>query len=138
MLRSRSIFFLSLLLAHGVGASAQADAAEASTAATVPAARTKPQPGSEAAVRRLLAEVAAGKPNYGLLAPTLAEMLRQQLPKLQQDLLALGKLESVTFLYVSPDDGADIYSVRLSNGLLRFRIRLDHSGKVEVADAVMG
>jgi hypothetical protein len=118
MQKFRWIVLLSLLLAHGVSESAQ--------------------PGGEAAVRRLLAEVAAGKPDYDQLAPALAEMLRQQLPKLQQDLLALGKLESVTFLSVSPDDGADIYSVKLTNGLLKFRIRLDARGKVEVADAYMG
>ncbi len=135
MLKSRPIIFLSLLLAHGVSEAAQPGTSEAKPAAASPAARTKPQPGGEAAVRRLLAEVAAGKPNYDLLAPALAERMRQLLPQLQQDLLALGKLESVTFLSASVDDGADVYSVKLTNGLLNFRIRLDARGKVEVADA---
>jgi hypothetical protein len=138
MFKARWIVALSLLLTHGVCESAQPDTSEARSGAASPALRTKPQPGGEAAVRRLLAEVAAGKPRYDLLAPALAEMLRQRLPQLRQDLLALGKLESVTFLSVSPDDGADIYSVKLSNGLLKFRIRLDARGKVEMADAYAG
>jgi hypothetical protein len=137
MQKPRRIVFLSLLLAHGVSESAQPGVSETRPGAASPAVRTRPQPGGEAAVRRLLAEVATGKPDYDQLVPALAEMLRQQLPKLQQDLLALGKLESVTFLSVSPDDGADIYSVKLTNGLLKFRIRLDARGKVEVADAHM-
>jgi len=135
---SRSIVFLSLLLTHGVSEAAQPGSPEARPAVASPVARTTPQPGSEAAVRRLFAEVALGKLNYDQLTPALAEAVRPQLPKMQQDLLALGQLESVTFLYVSPDDGADIYSVKLSNGLLRFRIRLDAKGKVEVASAYMG
>src|ERR1041384_1073035 len=111
MLKSRWMAVLALLLAHGLCESAQ------------PAARTQPQPGSEAAVRRLLAEVAQGKVNFDLIAPALAEAVRPQLPQMQQDLLALGQVESVTFLHVNPDDGADIYSVKLTNGPLRVRMR---------------
>lgn len=138
MLKSRWILFLPLLLNAGGSESAQPGVAEARPAVPAAAARTTPQKGGEAAVRRLLAEVAAGKPNYDLLAPPLAESLRQQLPRLRQDLLALGQLESVAFREVSPEDGADIYSVKLANGMLRFRIRLDARGRVDVADAHMG
>ena len=136
MLKSRWIVAMCMLLVHGAIKCAQPKTAEARSG--TPAVRTTPQQGSAAAVRRLLAEVAAGKPDYDLLAPALATRLREQLSKLQQDLLGLGELESITFLSVSTEDGADIYSVKLTNGLLRFRIRLDSRGRVELADAYQG
>lgn len=138
MARSRWIVVLSLLLAHGVSESAQPGTAEVKPAAAAAAVRTRPQPGSEAAVRRLFAEVAQGKLDFDQLTPALAEAVRPQLPQLRQDLLALGQLESVTFLHVSADDGADIYSIKLTNGLLKFRIRLDARGRVEVASVYQG
>lgn len=137
-MKSGWILVLPLLLNSGGSESAQPGVPATRPAVPAAVARTTPQKGGEAAVRRLLAEVAAGKPDYDLLAPPLAETLRQQLPRLRQDLLALGQLESVTFLYVNPEDGTDIYNVRLANGVLKFRIRLDARGRVEVADAHMG
>jgi len=133
MLKSGRIAFLSLLLAHAVDASAQRTSPEVKSAAPSSVTRTMPQPDSAAAMRRLLAEVASGKPNYDLLAPAMAATLRERLPTYQQELLALGLVKSVTFALATPD-GADIFDVRLANGSLKCMIRLDPQGKVLVAD----
>jgi hypothetical protein len=89
-------------------------------------------PGSEAALRRIIEEVRAGKPNYDLMGPNLAATTRQQLPQLQPNFVQLGSLQSVTFKGVGPA-GADIYQVRFTNGSAEFRIGLGPDGKVETA-----
>lgn len=98
-----------------------------------PTVHAAPQPGTEAALRRLLAEVSSGAPNYDLLVPAMATMLRQQLPQLQKDLLALGQLQSITFAKARMQ-GADLFDVKLANGALNCMIGLDAAGKVAVAD----
>lgn len=92
-----------------------------------------PQPGSEAALRRLLGEVASGKPNYDLLAPQMAAMMKEQLPQLHKDLLALGQVNTVTFANARMQ-GADIFDVKLANGALKCLILVGPDGKVALAD----
>jgi hypothetical protein len=47
-------------------------------------------PGSEAAVRRMIGELRAGKPNYDLMSPGLANLTRQQLPQIQSMMTEKG------------------------------------------------
>jgi bla regulator protein BlaR1 len=51
-----------------------------------------PMPGSEAAVRILLAGEASGKPDYDRMSPQLATAVRQQLSNVQASLAPLGPM----------------------------------------------
>ena len=134
MFNAQCAIVVSLLLASGAAAAAQQADSKSAIAAPAASTRTSAQPGSEAALRRLFVEVAGGKPAYEQMSAELAVRLREELPKLQQELLALGEVKSVTFASVLPD-GADIFDVRLANGALKCMIRLDPRGKtVAVAD----
>ena len=86
-------------------------------------------PGSEAALRRDIAEVQVGQPKYELMGPALADITRQQLPQLKAILTQLGAVESVTFKGVGRG-GADIYEVKFEHGSTEWRIMLDSDGKV--------
>ena len=92
-----------------------------------------PAPGSEAAVRRMIAEVQAGKPNYDLMSPGLADATRQQLTGLQSTLNGMGALQSVIFKGVGPG-GADIYQLNFAKGSIDYRIWLTADGKVDSAN----
>jgi len=59
-------------------------------------------PGSEQALRRMIEELRAGKPNYDLMSPGLATATRQQLPQLQSMLTEMGAVQDVTFKGVGP------------------------------------
>jgi len=86
-------------------------------------------PGSEAAVRRMIGELQAGKPDYDLMSPNLANATRQQLTGIQSMINGLGALQSVTFKGVGPG-GADIYTARFEKGSLDYRVWLTPDGKV--------
>ena len=90
-------------------------------------------PGSEAALRRMIGELQAGKPDYDQMSPGLAQATRQQLPQLQSTIVGLGTLESVKFTGVGPG-GADIYQVKFEKGTLEYRIWLGLDGKVDSAN----
>lgn len=90
-------------------------------------------PGSEAAVRRMIGELQAGKPDYDLMSPGLGDATRQQLPQLQSMIAALGALQSVTFKGVGPG-GADIYQAKFEKGSLDYRVWLGPDGKVQSAN----
>jgi CubicO group peptidase (beta-lactamase class C family) len=92
-----------------------------------------PAPGSEAALRRMIDEIRAGKPNYDLMSPGLAEATRQQLSRLQSMLSSQGSLQSITFKGVGPG-GADIYQVKFEKGSFDYRIWLAPDGKIDNAN----
>jgi hypothetical protein len=94
------------------------DAAVAQQIADIVLAKVEAQtatPGSEAALRRLIAAIESGKPNYDEMTPALADVTRQQLPKLQA---------------VVSGFGGDLYDVKQERGSLQWRIALDSSGKI--------
>jgi hypothetical protein len=89
-------------------------------------------PGTEAALRRLIEGLINGKPNYGEMSAALAEATRQQLPNLQPGLAELRAIQSVRFLGVGAQ-GEDVYSVRHENGASHWRIALDSKGTISTA-----
>jgi hypothetical protein len=106
-----------------------------SDAAAAVAKRFKDQtaaPGGEAALRKMIEELRAGKPDYDRMSPGLATVTRQQLTQLQASIVQLGALQTVTFKGVGPG-GADIYQVKFENGSLEYRIWLGSDGKMESA-----
>jgi len=113
-----------------------AEAKRVTDAAAAFAKRFKDQtaaPGGEAALRKMIDGVRAGKPDYDSMSPGLAAATRDQLSQLQSSLNQLGALQSVTFTGVGPG-GADIYSCKFEKGSLTYRIWLGLDGKVESAN----
>jgi len=92
-----------------------------------------PAPGSEAAVRRMIAELQAGTPNYDLMSPGLADATRHQLTGIQSMLNGMGPLQSVIFKGVGPG-GADIYQVNFEKASIDYRVWLSADGKVDSAN----
>jgi len=91
-----------------------------------------PQPGTEAALRQLIAGLTLGKPNYDAMTPELAQATREQLPKLQKGLEDVGAVQSVEFRGVGPG-GWDVYDVHHEKGITTWRLVLNTEGKVSGA-----
>ena len=89
-----------------------------------------PLPGSEAAVRKLITDIQAGKPDESMFARGGQLFLRQLQPQVSQ----MGAVKSISFLTVGPA-GPDIYTVETEKGFWLFRIWLSADGKVERAAA---
>jgi bla regulator protein BlaR1 len=87
-----------------------------------------PSPGTEAALRQLLARREAGQPPaYETMSPQLAEAVRTQLPQSTELFARLGKMQSMQFQGVGAQ-GYDAYLVKYENGSLVYRIALDPNG----------
>ena len=89
-----------------------------------------PHPGTEAALRRYIAEVQEGSPNYAQMSPGLASALRQQLPHMQAMFLSWGALHSVEFTGNSPL-GWDGFDVTFDRANASFSIILAADGTIE-------
>ena len=87
-------------------------------------------PGSEAALRRLIEELRAGKPDYDLMSPAMARETRRQLTQEQATIAKLGALRSVTFRGVGPA-GPNIYQTTFEKGSLEWRVWLNLDGTVD-------
>jgi hypothetical protein len=94
--------------------------------------RTTPLPGSEAALRRNIEELALGTPNYDRMSKPLADATREQLPKLGPAMKSLGAIQSVTFHSVGPD-GMDIFDVTMANGAMQSGIFVSADGRIQSA-----
>lgn len=90
----------------------------------------QPAAGSEAAIRRDIAELLAGKPDYSQMSTGLADATRQQLPQFKTQLANLGALKSVAFLGVERN-GADTYDVTFEHGATEWRIIMAPDGKID-------
>jgi CubicO group peptidase (beta-lactamase class C family) len=89
--------------------------------------------GSGNALRRLIAGLANGAPNYGEMSPAFAQVTRQELTELQQSLVRLGPVQAISFKGVNPA-GGDIYSVTFERGAREFRILLEPDGRIHAAE----
>ncbi|HWD27422.1 MAG TPA: M56 family metallopeptidase [Rhizomicrobium sp.] len=87
-------------------------------------------PGTGNAVRRQLDGLISGRPDYDLMAPTLAAGTRQMLPQLHAMAAKWGSVKSVTFAGVAKD-GTDVYDVVCANGRSKWQIGpLTPEGKI--------
>lgn len=93
------------------------------------APRSTPLPGTEAAIRSLVAGLASGKPDYDAMSPAFADVTRQQLPQLQRAVQGLGALRSASFIGPGPG-GGDAYDLLFANGTLRMAVVLGPDGKI--------
>jgi hypothetical protein len=96
------------------------------------APRSTPQPGAEAAVRRMSEENARGEPNYDLLSPEMAQATRAQIDGLKKIFSDFGPIKSVKFVEIGPT-GTDSYEVEYTNGTAIWQILLGPDGKTVMA-----
>ena len=84
---------------------------------------------SEAALRRLVAGLASGSPDYKMLSPRFSEIVRRDLPMTHRLFSSLGELKSIT-----PRGrgavGEDVYSLVFANGEVIMSATLASDGKM--------
>jgi DNA-binding CsgD family transcriptional regulator/preprotein translocase subunit SecG len=88
-----------------------------------------PTAGTEAALRRLVAGLASGSPDYDRLSPQFAEIVRRDLPMTHPMFSAMGALRSVTFRARGPM-GDDVYDLVFANGAVTMSAALDADGRM--------
>jgi bla regulator protein BlaR1 len=96
-----------------------------------------PTPGSEAALRRMIDGVRAGKPNYDEMAPWFADLVKSTLDHYGPIYARWGAVQSVEFLRVETY-GHDVYAVRQEGGVSTWIIVLDSNGLIEDAHNFRG
>jgi DNA-binding CsgD family transcriptional regulator len=119
---------LALVFALQSSGAVEGQANPSATVASAPA--TQPLPGTEAALRTLVAGLASGSPDYSKLSPVFAEIVRRDLPVTHGAFSALGKLQSVTFRGRDPS-GHDVYDLVFANGEVMMSARLDAEGRMD-------
>ena len=95
-----------------------------------------PTPGSEAALRRLVDSVRAGKPNYDEMASWFAELVKRTM-SFNEVYARWGAVQSIKFSHVDVN-GGDVYVVRQEGGFSTWTIWLDSNGLIEDADNYRG
>jgi len=88
-----------------------------------------PTAGTEAALRRLVAGLANGSPDYDKLSPQFAEIVRRDLPMTHGLFSSMGELKSVTFRGRGPM-GDDIYNLAFAKGGVIMSAVLDTDGRM--------
>jgi DNA-binding CsgD family transcriptional regulator len=88
-----------------------------------------PTPGTEAALRGLVAGLASGSPDYDKLSPQFAEVVRRDLPRTRPLFSAMGELKSVTFRGRG-ERGDDVYNLVFANGAVIMSAALDAEGRM--------
>jgi beta-lactamase regulating signal transducer with metallopeptidase domain len=88
-----------------------------------------PQPGSEAALRRLLGGMTQGQVDFDLLEPVMADALRQQDEAIKQVMKQLGPVKTISFKSVG-QQGWDTYEVQHENGKINYLVTLAPNGKI--------
>jgi DNA-binding CsgD family transcriptional regulator len=95
----------------------------------VSAANSEPAAGTEAVLRRFVAGLASGSPDYSLLSTRFAETVRRDLPMTHRLFSAMGELRSATFMGRGPR-GDDVYNLEFANGRVIMSAALDADGKM--------
>jgi hypothetical protein len=95
-----------------------------------------PNPGTEAALRRLIDGLISGEPNYDEMNPQVAAATRDQLRDLQSGAIGLDPVNSILGV---GNQGEDVYVVKQERGEVRHRlIALDSDGKISMARVSSG
>jgi DNA-binding CsgD family transcriptional regulator len=88
-----------------------------------------PTAGTEAALRRLVAGLASGSPDYDKLSPQFAQVVRRDLPMTHPMFSGMGELKSVTFRGRGAS-GDDIYNLVFANGGVTMSAVLGADGRM--------
>ena len=91
--------------------------------------RSMPTAGTEAALRRLVAGLASGSPDYDKLSPQFAQVVRRDLPMTHPLFSSMGELKSVSFLGRA-DMGDDVYDLVFTKGGVIMSANLDADGRM--------
>jgi hypothetical protein len=94
-------------------------------------------PGSEEALRRMIAWHTSGNPDYTEMSPALAKLVEEQLPRTSVLFKQLGALKSAEFKGVG-NQGWDIYDLTFENGRAVYRIALSGDGIITGAMMQVG
>jgi hypothetical protein len=94
----------------------------------VRAQQRPPAPGSEQVLRRTIAELQHGRPDYARMSTGLAADVREQLPRSTRELAELGPPQ--TLRYLGGLGQADLYRATFRNGWRFWRIGLDADGRI--------
>ena len=97
--------------------------AQAKAALEQRVARRQALPGSEALLRRLIAEHRTGTPDYALMSEPLGQIVREQMPIVVSELERLGHVETIAFRGVD-GEGFDVYDVTFQRGNAEFGLSL--------------
>jgi hypothetical protein len=100
---------------------AQAKRIESGTQARV--TRQTPVPGSKEALAHVVDGIIANSPDYTMMTPGMADVVRTQLSALHDGVGPLGPVQSITFIRVG-EQGQDIYLVKQRSGATTWRIVL--------------
>jgi len=92
----------------------------------------KPSPGSEARLRKLIEDLAAGTPDYTRMSPELAGLTRATLAAIQKELSGLGPISALVFQRVNAN-GAVIYRVTWKQAEAEAGILLGTDGTIDSA-----
>lgn len=123
------VILMSLILAAALMLASSPSAFQDQTSPVSTASESAPTPGTEAALRRLVAGLASGAPDYNKLAPQFAEIVRRDLPMTHPMFKSMGELKSITFRNKGPmgDDG---YDLTFANGKVLMSAALDAQGRM--------
>lgn len=102
---------------------------EAWVEATLLRPRAGPSPQTEAALRKVIAQIAVGDPDYSALDPDLVEAVKQQGPNVRRDMAGLGALKSVTFKQVD-GLGSDVYHATFEHGEMDWVVYVNGEGRI--------
>lgn len=91
----------------------------------------KVDPRSDAAIRKLIAGVASGNPDYDSMSAPLADLTRQQLKGLQGWFSGLGAFKTLEFQKVA-DNGGDVYVAKFEKGEFVVEAALDENGRFDM------
>jgi CubicO group peptidase (beta-lactamase class C family) len=92
----------------------------------------QPAAESEPALRRLLEELIAGKPDYDRMTPAIATAVSSVVTLDQQLLSPLGPVISMSFKRMAPN-GVDTFHIVFQNGEADFEISVNEAGKIQHA-----
>jgi DNA-binding CsgD family transcriptional regulator len=120
---------LGLLLQPATSSPAPADQQRGARAEQVSAPLSVPTAGTEAALRKLVAGLASGSPEYDTLAPQFADVVRRDLPKTHGLFASMGELKSVTFRGQGAM-GDDVYDLTFAKGGVIMSATLDADGRM--------
>ena len=125
-----------LQVALGKAGGSQVATIEQASAERVFTPRSTPHPGSEEALRSIVAGYASGSPDYSILAPEPATEVRAALSERQAQFAALGPLQSIRFNGPGPF-GGDEYRLQFLHGDVMMALVLGPQGKVAMLSTPM-
>ena len=109
----------------------EAQAARIAAALAARVAAKTPDPASEAALRRYIAELQSGKIDYDALSPGAAYITRLIQHYYSSDITALGALERLDFAGVGAN-GADQFLATFAHGTAKAQILSGEDGRIEL------